>query len=132
MKLKRKTMSLYAMAAFYMAAGINHFINPNFYINIMPPWLPWHREMILLSGLAEILLAILLIPYKTQKFAAWGIIVLLIGVFPANIQMVSNYYHQENPLLWLTILRLPIQILLIYWAYQHTSLVRDVKLAKPN
>ena len=115
---KRKILSLYSMAAIYVAAGINHFVNPVFYKNIMPPWLPWHYPLITISGAAEIVLGLLLLPVATRKWAAWGIIALLIAVFPANVQMMINYQQQQNPYWWLAILRLPLQLLLIWWAYQ--------------
>jgi uncharacterized membrane protein len=108
------------MAVFYMAAGINHFIHPEFYLAIMPPYLPWHSALVLISGVAELVLGILLIPPFTRKLAAWGIILLLIAVFPANVQMLLNYIQENNPKTWLAILRLPIQGLLIWWAYQYT------------
>jgi uncharacterized membrane protein len=118
---KLKKISLYAMAAFYIVAGVNHFINPSFYKIIMPPWLPWHYALIYISGVCEILLGLLLIPPATRKLAAWGIILLLLAVFPANVQMMLNYRHDQNPNLWIAILRLPVQLLLIWWAYRFTK-----------
>ncbi len=108
------------MAALYMLAGINHFVNPDFYKKIMPPWLPWHYSIIFVSGVAEILLGLLLLPLQTRKWAACGIITLLIIIFPANVQMMLNYWHNNNPNVWIAILRLPLQLLLIGWAYQFT------------
>jgi uncharacterized membrane protein len=109
------------MAIFYVAAGINHFVNPEFYKKIMPPWLPRHLSLIYISGMAEIILGVLLYPAQIRKWAAWGIIILLVAVFPANIQMMLNYREQQNPYLWVAILRLPLQFLLIWWAYQFTK-----------
>lgn len=106
------------MAGLYMLAGINHFVNPDFYQKIMPPWLPWHFELIYISGAAEIILGLLLFFPQTRRAAAWGIIALLIAVFPANIQMMVNYYQAQNPYLWVAVLRLPLQLLLIWWAYK--------------
>lgn len=86
----------------------------------MPPYLPWHLELVYLSGLLEILLgAMLLIPRYTT-LSAWGLIALLIAVFPANIHMAlnSDQYPSMSPLvLWL---RLPLQGVLIAWAYWFT------------
>ncbi len=115
---KRQKTGLFIMAAFYVLAGTNHFINPNFYKAIMPPWLPWHCFLIYFSGVCEIILGLLLIPKPTRKPAAWGIILLLVAVFPANIQMMLNYCDQQSAYLWVAILRLPLQLLLIGWAYQ--------------
>ena len=109
------------MIVFYLVAGINHFIHPEFYFKIMPPWLPWHNELVFISGAFEILFALLLIFQSTRRVGAWCIILLLIAIFPANIQMLLNYNHENNPLLWVAILRLPLQVLLILWAYYFTK-----------
>jgi uncharacterized membrane protein len=74
-----------------------------------------------ISGIAEIVLGIGVIIPATRRWSAWGIIALLVAVFPANIQMMVNYLKDQNPNAWLTILRLPIQVILIAWAYQYTS-----------
>jgi len=119
-KIALKKFSLYAMFAVYLFAGIYHLINTEVYMKIMPEWLGWHKQLVIISGIAEITLAILLLFKQTQKLAALGIIMLLIAVFPANIQMMLNYYKEQNPMLWLAILRLPLQLLLIWWAYSFT------------
>ena len=112
-----KKISLYLMIVLYIAAGINHFWHPETYMQIMPPWIPWHTELVILSGIFEILLGLLLLFPSTRRFAAWAIILLLIAVFPANIQMLINFSNESNPNLWVAIIRLPLQILLIWWAY---------------
>lgn len=114
------TISLVIMSLLYIAAGIYHFVNPALYRSIMPTWLPAHHQLVLVSGAAEIILGILLLPMATRHWAAWGIILLLIAVFPANIQMAINYYRQGNPHLWIALLRLPLQGVLIWWAWQYT------------
>ena len=109
------------MILFYAGAGINHFIRPDFYLKIMPAWLPLHKELVFISGVAEVLCAVLLLFSKTRCLGAWAVIALLIAVFPANIQMLLDYKHDNNPMLWVAILRLPIQLLLIWWAYSFTK-----------
>ncbi len=109
------------MALFYVIAGINHFWHDEFYLKIMPPWLPWHHALVYISGTAEIVLGLLLFFPSTRRIAAWGIILLLIAVFPANIQMMLNYIHESNPSLWITVVRLPLQIVLIWWVYLFTK-----------
>ena len=109
------------MALLYIAAGTNHFINPKWYLRIMPPWLPAPTLMNFVSGGCEIVFALLLIPESTRPYGAWLLIALLIAVFPANIQMSINYAHFNNPKLWVTIVRFPLQIVLIWWAYQYTK-----------
>ena len=101
----------------FILAGINHFLNTNFYLKIMPPYLPWHLFLVYLSGVFEIILGALLLIPKFSRLAAWGLIALLVAVFPANIYMAMNteLFPEINPMLiWL---RLPLQFLLIAWAY---------------
>ena len=109
------------MAALYIVAGINHFIHPSGYISIMPPWLPQKLLMNNVAGACELLFGLLLIPKFSRRYAAWAIILLLIAVYPANIQMAINYYRTDNPFFWITIVRLPLQFLLIWWAWKYTK-----------
>jgi uncharacterized membrane protein len=118
---KKKQISLVFMAVVYIIAGLNHFINPGVYLSIMPPSLPQPLMLVSISGICEIIFGILLLPLITRRFAAWCVILLLVAVFPANIQMTINYYHAHNPYLWITILRLPLQFILIRWAYAFTK-----------
>ncbi len=115
-----KTVLKWIFGILFILAGANHFINPDFYMKIMPPYLPWHLFLVYLSGVFEIILGIMLLIPKTQKLAAWGLILLLIAVFPANIYMVMNpnKFSELNPLL--IYLRLLIQFVLIAWAYWFT------------
>jgi uncharacterized membrane protein len=115
---KRKQISLYIMTAFYVISGIMHFVRPDTYNAIVPRWLPYSMEIVYISGIAEIICALLLLFPATMRLGAWLIILVLIAVFPANIQMAVNYYHNHNPYFWLSVLRLPFQILLIWWAWK--------------
>ena len=111
----------YLFGALFIAAGLNHFANADFYVGIMPPYLPWHVPLVYLSGFAEIALGALLFVQRWSTIAAWGLILLLIAVFPANLHMAVNaeLYPRFSPtLLWL---RLPLQGILIMWAYVYTS-----------
>ena len=105
----------------FIFAGINHFINPDFYLRIMPTYLPWHLFLVYLSGVFEIGLGILLLIPKYQKIAAWGLIALLLAVFPANIFMAMNtgLFPNINP--FLIYFRLPLQFVLIAWAFWFTK-----------
>lgn len=108
------------MGLLFVAAGLNHFYNPEFYLKIMPPYLPWHYALVLVSGAAEALLGGALIVSRTSRYAAWGLILLLIAVFPANIYMAMHpELFPDLPTAGLY-LRLPIQVLLILWAYWYT------------
>ena len=69
------------MIVLYMAAGINHFVHPEPYLEIIPPWLPWHLELVWISGIAEIVCALLLLFPSTRRLGAWCLIVLLVAVF---------------------------------------------------
>ncbi len=80
-----KTISKCLLAFFMVAAGTMHFVNPDFYLRIMPPYLPIHLELVYLSGFFEAALGLLLLFPRVTRFAAWGIIALLIAIFPANI-----------------------------------------------
>ena len=124
---RKRAISLYLMSALYIASGINHFAHPAMYERIMPAYIGWHSTLVWVSGLLEVVLGVLLLFPFSRRFAAWGIIALLIAVFPANIQMAFNYYHHQHPLLWITSLRLPIQPLLIWWAYQFARSKKHVR-----
>ena len=99
-------------ATLFLVAGVGHFVSTDFFVKIMPPYLPFHRELVYVSGVFEIVLGLLLLFPQTTRLAAWGLIALLIAVFPANIYM---YQHRElfqvSPVVLL--LRLPLQAVLI-------------------
>jgi uncharacterized membrane protein len=123
--LSMKLFFKYLLAFFMILAGLNHFINPDIYLQIMPSYLPWPLFLIYLSGVLETLFGILLCVPVLSKIAAWGLIVVLIGIFPANINMAlhSDNFDISSFLLWL---RLPLQGLLIAWAYRYTKpFIRD-------
>jgi uncharacterized membrane protein len=110
----------YVCGLLYIAAGINHFLNSGFYMAIMPPYLPWHLALVYVSGVAESGLGFLLLFKQWARLAGWGLVALLIAVFPANIHMAMHtdlYPHIPPAVLWL---RLPLQGLLIAWAYVYT------------
>ena len=109
---------LYLMVFFYAFAGIQHFRNPRFFLKITPPWVPQPEKVNWIVGAVEIILAIGLLVYATRSVAAWGIIVLLVLVFPAN------FYHfqkarKKKKMVIPTLIRLPMQLLLMWWAYSY-------------
>ena len=115
-----KTTLRIVFALFFIAAGVNHFRNTGFYLRMMPPAVPFHLAMVQISGVAEIALGILLLVPATIVPAAWGLIALLIAVFPANLQMALHpgTFPEFSPrALWL---RLPLQAVLIGWAWWMT------------
>lgn len=115
-----KIILKYLLCVFFVLAGLNHFISPDTYLKIMPPYLPWPHFLVYLSGFFEVALGLLLLAPAFSRAAAWGLIALLIAVFPANIQMALNpgLYPDISPLaLWL---RLPLQAVFIAWAFWYT------------
>ena len=116
----RPTASLIVIALIFGTSGVLHLLKPGPFMAIMPPWLPAHRELVLLSGVCEILGAIGVLVPATQVAAGWGLIALLLAVFPANIQMLLNARASHASALWMAglIARLPFQVFLIYWVYR--------------
>ncbi len=115
-----KTPLRWLFGILFILAGLNHFRSPDFYVNIMPPYLPWHRELVAISGVAEIALGALLLFRRWTVLAGWGLIALLVAVFPANLHMAMHpdlYPSLAPAALWM---RLPLQGLLIAWAYSYT------------
>ena len=105
-----KLIFMLFMALFYILIGINHFVNPDFFDKMMPPFLPYKHELHLFAGAAEIAGGLgLLIPY-TRKAAAWGIIALLFSVFMANIHLAFfdvPVFGNEKGYGWKGWIRLP-------------------------
>lgn len=118
-----KIVTRYLFAVFYILAGVRHFTAPDWYMRIMPDYLPWHAELVFLSGVAEVLLGVMLAIPKTSRLAGWGLIALLVSIFPANIYV---FQHQESlhDILpapwWAHLLRLPLQGVLILFSYWYT------------
>jgi uncharacterized membrane protein len=101
-------------------AGSNHFINPDFYQRIMPSWLPWPAMLHLTAGAVEILLGGMLLLPRYRRQAAWGLVLLLLAVYPANIHVVVNrHLYPEIPPLFHWI-RMPLQFVFIAWAWWYT------------
>ena len=100
-----------------MGAGFLHFVRPAPYLKIMPPYLPWHRALVYLSGAAEIAGGLGLLIPGLRKPAAWGLVALLIAVFPANVYMATDHIQMTvRPMpAWVAWARLPLQGLLIWW-----------------
>jgi uncharacterized membrane protein len=113
----RQRAALVLAATLYTAAGTLHFLKPEAYLRIMPPYIPWHAAMVFISGIFEIVGGIGLLFPRTRRNASLGLIVLLVAVFPANIYMATNPIETGSAsiapaLRWA---RLPLQLLLIWW-----------------
>jgi len=86
-----KQILFFFLIVFYLFAGYNHFATPSFYLPIIPPYLAaWAKEINIVSGIAEILLALLLIPKTTRPFAVKGIIIMLIAFIPSHIYFIQK------------------------------------------
>lgn len=115
-----KTALKYLMALLYIAAGVNHFINPGFYTNIMPPYIPWHGFWVAASGVAEILLGVLLLIPATSALAAWGIVAMLVVFFVVHVHMLLNPQMFPGVPYTGLVARLLFQFVLIAWAWWYT------------
>jgi uncharacterized membrane protein len=119
----QQLLSVYSIAILFISAGILHFVASSTYVRIMPRWLPFPKELVYLSGAFEIIGGIAVLPSKTRRIAGYGLIALLLAVFPANIQMLLNARasNSSQGLLTLLWLRLPLQFLLVVWVYKATQ-----------
>ena len=121
---RAKRILLWVMAVAYVLAGFNHLVNPEFYVAIIPPGLPNPEWLNVISGLAEIVLGVFLLEPRVRSLAAWGIIALLIAIFPANVYVAVENVGIDGPgtgagaANWI---RLPFQALLIAWAWWYTD-----------
>lgn len=109
-------LSLYSMVGIYVFTGVCHFLSPKIFIKITPQWIPYPKQVNILVGIIEIALGLLLLFTVTRQVAAMGIIALLIAVFPANVVHFQKAKRKQKHVLP-TLLRLPLQAVLIYWAY---------------
>lgn len=121
----------WALALFFVAAGINHFVMPELYLGMMPTWLPAPRAANAISGGAEILGGLGVLLPATRRLAGWGLLALLIAVFPANVHVALEGKMPGTSfsptVLWL---RLPFQLVFAAWVWW-TTLSRRSTLSAP-
>lgn len=121
----KNNLSIWIQSFFYISAGANHFINPHFYLDLIPPYLPFHEAINVISGLIEVLLGIDLLFRKTRPWAAYGIIAMLIAFIPSHIYFIEIGGCIATGLcapLWVGWLRLVIiHPLLIIWAWRSAN-----------
>ena len=115
-----KTALRVVFGVFFVVAGVTHFTNQAFFTSIVPPYLPWPVALVVVSGVAEIALGSALVFPQASRLAGWGLIALLIAVFPANVHMAMHpaLYPTTSPTALL--IRLPLQGVLIALAYWFT------------
>lgn len=125
-QVKGITVSRSLLALFFVVAGVLHFVFMVNYVSVMPPWLPWHRALVIISGVGEIVGGLGVLWSVTRRWAGYGLIALCVAVLPANVQMLLDAQVAASAactstvwlgLLWL---RLPLQGLLIFWIWRAT------------
>jgi uncharacterized membrane protein len=114
-----KIIARWLLVVAFVIAGWNHFRDPDLYLAMMPPYLPWPAGLIAISGVAEIAGGIGVAIPAVRRLAGWGLIALLVAVFPANLHMALNHVqlpgvHLSETVLWI---RLPLQAVLILWVW---------------
>ena len=113
------------LAGFFVLAGTMHFVRPRYYRAIMPPYVPRHREAVIVSGVAEIVGGAAVVSPRTRRFGGLWLIGLLAAVFPANVHMAVNPEQVrgldlDRMPLWALWARLPLQPLMMLWAWRAT------------
>jgi uncharacterized membrane protein len=114
-----RKISIALIATFFVIAGVAHFASPATYLPLMPGYLPWHLPLIYISGLAEIAGGIGICFKRTRRIAGWGLIALLVAVFPSNVHMLMNQVPINGKQVpeWIFWIRLPLQGVLMAWIY---------------
>ena len=117
-----KVVLRWVLALLMIGGGINHFLAPAPYVAMMPSALPWHLELVYVSGVFEILGGLGLLIPRTRRLAAWGLIALLFAILPANLNMAINHLPLAGKPIpqWALWARLPLQAVLIAWAWWFT------------
>ena len=112
-----RKLSVFTLSVFFVSFGIDHFVNPEFYLSIMPPNLPLKLEAVYISGLFEILGGVGVLIASTRKIASLGLVTLLVAVYPANIYMALNPERFPEVSINALYFRLVLQFFFFYWAY---------------
>ncbi len=117
-----RRIALLGLPLFFGMAGVSHFTNRDFFISIMPPYLPAHLELVALSGVFEILGGVAVLVPGLRRAAGYGLLALLLAVYPANIHMAMNpaeFVSGGTPF-WALVLRLPLQFVFMLWVWWAT------------
>ena len=109
--------SRYALALLFVGAGVLHFLRPATYLAIMPPALPAPLALVYVSGFFELAGGLGLLPSRTRRLAGWGLLALLVAVFPANVYMALIHEQLHIPG-WVAWGRLPLQLPLLWWVWR--------------
>lgn len=127
----RGTLSRSLLSLGFVTAGFLHFVKPDGYVDMVPDYLPAHLALVLVSGAAEIAGGIALLVPKYRALAGKGLILLLVAVFPANLDMALHAERHSIPpaLLWA---RLPLQAVLIWWVHWASRPDRPILASSRN
>tara|TARA_B100000959_G_scaffold51890_1_gene53955 strand:- start:10558 stop:10965 length:408 start_codon:yes stop_codon:yes gene_type:complete len=127
-----KKIVLFGLAAFFINVGVDHFVNPEFYLSIMPPAFPLHAEAVYVSGFFEVMGGVCVLIPRLRVIAGWGLVALLVAVYPANIYMaLTPEAFPDIPIQFLYF-RLALQFLFFYWAYSVTRQAYNLTLQNQN
>jgi uncharacterized membrane protein len=116
-----RKLLLLGLSVFFINVGVDHFVNPDFYLKIMPPSLPLHLEAVYISGVFEILGGVCILIPALRRFTGWGLVALLVAVYPANIYMAITPQAYPDIPVTLLYVRLAFQFVFFYWAYSMTK-----------
>lgn len=130
MTLRR--LGRFALAAFFMTAGIAHFAASEFFVAIMPPYLPLHLELVYLSGVCEVCGAVGILWTRTRKASGVGLITLTVAVFPANLHMALHPDQFSAFPIWALYARLPLQAVVLVWIWRTTWPAEDHQIVLPK
>ena len=130
----RNNMASNVLGVFFIAAGMTHFAATDGYIAMMPVYLPWHEELVYLSGFLELSGGIGVMIPAFRRAAGIGLIVLLVAVFPANVHVAMHGLPvgQTQLPLWGLWLRLPLQMVFLYWVAKTTLFDESLDLYSPH
>ena len=115
-----KKLVLFGLSTFFIYTGIHHFVNPGFYLSIMPPAFPLHAEAVYISGFFEVVGGVCVLIPRLRKIAGWGLVALLVAVYPANIYMAITPEAFPDIHVALLYVRLVFQFVFFYWAFSVT------------
>lgn len=110
----------YLLAILFLLAGFNHFRKPKLYQRVIPNYIPYKSSMVLLTGILEMIFGFMLITNESQHIGAWGIIILLILFIPVHLFMLQNEQASLKLPKWVLVLRLPLQLVIMYWSFLYT------------
>ncbi|MEP6664221.1 MAG: DoxX family protein [Verrucomicrobiota bacterium] len=125
---RTKKFFRWLLALFFIFAGIAHFVKPESYLKIVPSYLPAPLLLVYVSGFFESLGGIGMLIPQTRRWAGWGLIALLVAVFPANIEMLRQNWQKEGLSLftWVLIFRLPFQVVFVWAVWKLTNREKGV------